>query len=206
MAPSVLKGKISPVLVVMIIISCLAIAGAVVVTLAARGTISLALPGEPARMEDLAWRIANFTVLVILLHVALTRRAVTFFSDRKKAIQEALDEALAARQEAEKKYEEVGRMLKKAKEEIEEIHFSFTSEGQRERDRIIKNAEREAEKIKKQAEHTAIQETKKARFALRAEAVDLAVSMAEKLLTKNIKQDDQKKITRDFIKETSEVK
>jgi F-type H+-transporting ATPase subunit b len=206
MAPSFLKGKISPVLVIMIVISCLAIAGAIMVTLAAQGTISLKLPSEPAKMQDLAWRIANFTILIIVLHVALTQRAVTFFSDRKKAIQEALDEAVKARQEAEKKYEEVGVMLKKAKEEIEEIHFSFTTEGQRERERIIKNAEREADKIKKQAEHTAVQEVKKARFALRAEAVDLAVSMAETLLTKNIKPEDQKKITQDFIEKTSEAK
>jgi F-type H+-transporting ATPase subunit b len=206
MTPSILKGKISPVLFVMIIISFLAIGCAVVVTLAAQGTISLVLPTEPARMEDLAWRIANFSVLIIILHIALTKRAVTFFSDRKKAIREALDEAVAARQEARKKHEEVGAMLKKAREEIEEIHFSFISEGQRERDRIIKNAQREADKIKKQAEHIAVQEIRKARFALRAEAVDLAVSMAEGLLTKNIKEDDQKKITRDFIEKTSGAK
>jgi F-type H+-transporting ATPase subunit b len=205
MAPS-LKGKISAALIVMIVISCLAIGWAVVVTLAVQGTISLALPAEPARMEDLSWRIANFSVLIIILHVALTRRTVSFFSDRKKAIKEALDEAVAARHEAQKKYEDVASMLKKAKEEIEEIQYSFVSEGQRERDRIIKNAEREADKIKKQAEQAAIQEVKKARFALRAEAVDLAVSTAEEILTKNIKQDDQNRITRDFIEKTSEVK
>ncbi|MBN2223224.1 MAG: ATP synthase F0 subunit B [Deltaproteobacteria bacterium] len=206
MAPSLLKGKISLALLVMIVIACLAIGFAVVVTLAARGAISITLPAEPARLQDLVWRIANFSVLIIILHVALTGRAVTFFTGRKKAIQEALDEAVKARQEAQKKYEEVDKMLKKAKEEIEEIHFSFTTEGQRERDRIIKNAEREADKIKKQAESTAVQEVKKARFALRAEAVDIAVSMAEGLLTKNINKDDQKKITRDFIEKTSEAK
>lgn len=206
MAPSFLKGKISPALVVMIAFSCVAIAVAIVVTLAAQGTISLTLPAEPARMEDLVWRIANFSVLIIILHIALTRRTVTFFSDRKKAIQEALNDAVKARQEAQKKYEEVNKMLKKAKEEIEEIHFSFSAEGQRERDRIIKNAEREADKIRKQAEHTAVQEVRKARFALRAEAVDLAVSMAEELLTKKINTDDQKKITRDFIEKTSGIK
>lgn len=206
MAPSVSKRKISPVLVVMIIISCLAIGVAVAVTLAVQGVISLKLPEETARLQDLVWRIANFSVLIIILHVALTRRAVTFFSDRKKAIQEALEDAVKARREAQKKYEEVNKLLKKAKEEMEEIHFSFNAEGQRERDRIIKNAEREADKIKKQAEHTAVQEVRKARFALRAEAVDLAVSMAEEILTKKITKDDQKKITQDFIEKASEAK
>lgn len=206
MAPSVSKRKISPVLVVMIIISCLAIGVAVAVTLAVQGVISLKLPEETARLQDMVWRIANFSVLIIILHVALTRRAVTFFSDRKKAIQEALEDAVKARREAQKKYEEVNKLLKKAKEEMEEIHFSFNAEGQRERDRIIKNAEREADKIKKQAEHTAVQEVRKARFALRAEAVDLAVSMAEEILTKKITKDDQKKITQDFIEKASEAK
>jgi F-type H+-transporting ATPase subunit b len=206
MAPSVSKRKISPALVVMIIISCLAIGVAVAVTLAAQGVITLKLPGETARLQDLVWRIANFSVLIIILHVALTRRAVTFFSDRKKAIQEALEDAVKARREAQKKYEEVNKLLKKAKEEMEEIHFSFNAEGQRERDRIIKNAEREADKIKKQAEHTAVQEVRKARFTLRAEAVDLAVSMAEEILTKKITKDDQKKITQDFIEKASEAK
>ena len=206
MAPSVSKRKISPVLVVMIIISCLAIGVAVAVTLAVQGVISLKLPEETARLQDLVWRIANFSVLIIILHVALTRRAVTFFSDRKKAIQEALEDAVKARREAQKKYEDVNKLLKKAKEEMEEIHFSFNAEGQRERDRIIKNAEREADKIKKQAEHTAVQEVRKARFALRAEAVDLAVSMAEEILTKKITKDDQKKITQDFIEKASEAK
>lgn len=190
----------------MIIISCLAIGVAVAVTLAVQGVISLKLPTETARLQDMVWRIANFTVLVIILHIALTRRAVTFFSDRKQAIREAIEEAAKARKDAEKKYEEVNKLLKKAKEEIDEIHFSFSAEGQRERDRIIKNAEREADKIKKQAEHTAIQEVKKARFALRAEAVDLAVSMAEDILTKKITTDDQKKITQDFIEKTSGTK
>ncbi len=205
MAPSFLK-KLSPVLIVMIVFSVLAIGCAIVVTLAAQGTISLSLPGEPGRIEDLAWRIANFSVLVIFLHVTLTHRIATFLSDRRSAIREALDEAVKARRDAEKKYEEVNRMIKKAKEEIEEIHSSFATEGQRERDRLIKNAQQEAEKIKKQAEATAVQEVRKARFALRAEAVDLAVEMAEEILKKNIKQEDLKRVTQEFIKKAAELK
>jgi F-type H+-transporting ATPase subunit b len=204
MAPSFLK-KLSPVLIAMIIFSVLAIGCAVVVTLAAQGTISLSLPGDPARTEDLAWRIANFSVLIIFLHVTLTNRIVTFLSDRRSAIREALDEAVKARGDAEKKYEEVNRMIKKAKEEIEEIHSSFATEGQRERDRLIKNAQQEAEKIKKQAETTAVQEVRKARFALRAEAVDLAVEMAEEILKKNLKEADLKKVTQEFIKKAAEL-
>jgi F-type H+-transporting ATPase subunit b len=205
MAPSFLK-KLSPVLIVMIIFSVLAIGCAIVVTLAARGTVSLSLPGDPARLEDLAWRIANFSVLVIFLHVALTNRIATFLSNRRSAIREALEEAVKARSDAEKKYEEVNRMIKKAKEEIEEIHSSFATEGQRERDRLIKNAQQEAEKIKKQAETTAVQEVRKARFALRAEAVDLAVEMAEEILKKNLKEADLKKVTQEFIKKAAELK
>jgi F-type H+-transporting ATPase subunit b len=161
---------------------------------------------KTVRLEDLVWRIANFSVLLLILHVLLTHRIARFLTDRRSAIADALDEAEKARRESKKKYDEVNRMLEKAKQEIDDIHASFITEGQRERDRLIKNAEREAEKIKKQAEQAAVQEVRKARFALRAEAADLAVEMAEEVLKKNIKEKDQKRIVKEFIDRTSELK
>jgi F-type H+-transporting ATPase subunit b len=161
---------------------------------------------KTVRLEDLVWRIANFSVLIIILHVLLTQRITRFLTDRRSAIADALDEAEKARRESKKKYDEVNRMLEKAKREIDDIHASFVTEGQRERDRLIKNAEREAEKIKKQAEQAAVQEVRKARFALRAEAADLAVEMAEEVLKESIKEKDQKRIVKEFIERTTHLK
>jgi len=196
--------KSDKVLLGMIVISLIVIAGAICVSLATFGVLSL--PAENLeKLEDLAWRIANFSILVIVLHVALTGKIIDFFKNRALAIREALDESSQAKRDAEKKYQEIADMLSQAKKEIENMQESFIEEGKLERNRLISNANKEAEKIKIQAQNSAEQEIRAARFALRSEAVELAVDLAEELLKKQINAKDMKRITKEYIDKTSEL-
>jgi len=188
----------------LIVFSLIAIAGAVCITLATFSVLSI--PTENLeKLEDLAWRIANFSILIIVLHIALTGKIIDFFKNRTLAIREALDESSLAKRDAEKKYQEIADMLSRAKKEIEDMKETFIEEGNLERDRLISNAEKEAEKIKLQAQNTAEQEIRAARFALRSEAVELAVELAEELLKKHITAKDLKRITKEYIDKTSEL-
>jgi len=196
--------KNDKVLLGMIIISLIAIAGAISVTLATFGVLTLPVE-KLEKLEDLAWRIANFSILIIVLHVVLTAKIIDFFKNRTLAIQEALEESSQSKREAEKKYQEVADMLSRAKKEIEDMRESFVEEGKLERNRLIANAKKEAEKIKLQAQNTAEQEIRAARFSLRAEAAELAVELAEELLKKNITAKDLKRITKEYIEKTSEL-
>lgn len=214
-----LKIKFSPSLIVLIILSILSISGAVYLTLLAHGIVSIEallnipllnklalwIEGDIERVEELAWRIANFSVLIIILHLALTDRLIDFFSNRKKAIREALDDAAETKVNAEKRYQEVTEKLSKAKEEIEDLKSSFIDEGKKERQRLIDNAEREAEKIRLQAEKSAEHELVKAKLAIKSEAVDLAVEMAEEILKKNVKKKDISRMTKEYIEKTTEL-
>jgi F-type H+-transporting ATPase subunit b len=206
MAPSFLtKIKKNPSLVVLIILAILAISLAICITLAVQNIISLTLPGDSGKIENLAWRIANFFIVIIILHIAVSKKAIDFFSNRKTAIRESLEDATKAKEEAEKRYAEVTDKLAKAKKEISDIYKSFREEGEKGRDILIEKAKIEAEKIHLQAETTADQEIRKARMALRSEAVDLAAEMAEKILKKNMTKKDLKRITGEYIKKTSEL-
>lgn len=206
MAPSLLsKIKKKPSLVVLIILAILAISFAICATLAAQNIISLTLPGDGGRIEDLAWRIANFFILIIILHIAGSQKVVDFFSNRKTAIRESLEDATKLKEEAEKRYVEITDKLARAKKEISDIHTSFREEGEKGRDILIDKAKIEAEKISRQAETTTDQEIRKAKMALRSEAVDLAAEMAEKILKKNMTKKDLKRITGEYIKKTSEL-
>jgi len=196
--------KSDKVLLGMIVISVIAIAGAICVSLATFGVLTLPVE-KLEKLEDLAWRIANFSILVIVLHVALTGKIIDFFKNRTIAIREALDESSQSKRDAEKKYQEVADMLSRAKKEIEDMQASFVEEGKLERNRLISNAEKEAEKIKLQAQNSAEQEIRAARFALRSEAVELAIELAEELLKKQITAKDLKRITKEYINKTSEL-
>ena len=193
-------------LFVLIILAIIAIVFAICVTLAAQDIISLQLPGDIGKLEDLGWRIANFFVVVIILHIAVSQKAIDFFSNRKTAIKESLEDATKAKEEAEKRYAEVTDKLAMAKKEISDIHKSFREEGEKGRDILVEKAKKEAEKIRIQAETTADQEVRKAKIALRSEAVDLAAEMAENTLKKNMTKDDLARISEEYIKKTSQLK
>ena len=196
--------KSDKVLLGMIAISLIAIAAAICVSLATFGVLSLPAKNLE-KLEDFAWRIANFSILIIVLHVVLTGKIIDFFKNRTLAIREALDDSSQAKRDAEKKYQEVADMLSRAKKEIEDMQDSFIEEGKLERNRLITNARKEAEKIKLQAQNSAEQELRAARFALRSEAVELAVELAEELLKKQITSKDLKRITKEYIDKTSEL-
>jgi F-type H+-transporting ATPase subunit b len=211
-----LKIKLTPSLIVLLVFSILAISAAAYITLLANGILSLDtllnvvvlkklalwIKGDIERFEELAWRIANFSVLIIFLHLALTDRLIDFFSNRKKAIREALDDAAQSKVSAENRYQEVTATFSKAKKEIEDLKSAFIEEGQKERQRLIENGEREAEKIRIQAEKSLEHELTKAKLAIKSETVDLAVNIAEEILKKNLKKKDVSRMTQDYIEKT----
>ncbi len=212
-----LKIKVNSTLIVMVIFSILAISAAIIVTLLSKDIISvgdqniamwlqnLVAWTKGGMVSELFWRIANFSVMIIVLHLALTDKAVGFFKNRKLAISEAVDNAADTKITAEKRHEEVLAKFSKAKEEIEDIKSSFIEEGKKERQRLIENAEKEAEKIRIQAKNSIAQELVKAKLAIKAEASDLAIKMAEEILKKNIKKEDLSRMTKEYIKKAAEL-
>jgi F-type H+-transporting ATPase subunit b len=212
-----LKIKVNSTLIVMVVFSVLAISAAIVVTLLSKNIISvgdqnsamwlqnLVAWTKGSMVSELFWRIANFSVMIIVLHLALTDKAVDFFKNRKLAISEAIDDATETKVTAEKRHEEVLAKFSKAKKEIEDIKSSFIEEGKKERQRLIENAEKEAEKIRVQAKKSIEQELIKAKLAIKTEASDLAIKMAEEILKKNIKKDDLSRMTKEYIEKTTEL-
>jgi F-type H+-transporting ATPase subunit b len=204
------KIKFTRALVVLITLCALAMVLAIYTTLLKQGVVSIGFSPSLSswvnedikRIEDFAWRIANFFVMIIILHVIITDRMIDFFSNRKIAIKEALENAADMKVSAEEKYNEATVKFAKAKKEIEEIRSSFVEEGEKERQRLIDNAEKEAEKIRIQAEKSVEQELLKAKRAIRNETVDLAVKVAEEILRKNIKKKDISTMAKDYVEKT----
>jgi F-type H+-transporting ATPase subunit b len=75
-----------------------------------------------------------------------------------------------------------------------------------ERERIIERAQEEADRIRRQAQVVAEQEVRKARFILRKEMVDLSMEMAEKLLRKATRPQDQEKLVKEFMGKVRELR
>lgn len=155
------------------------------------------------QLLDFGWRVINFIIFVGLIYWLFKDRIKEFFSGRRADIKLSLEEAMAAKEEAEKKFKEYSAKLDKATEEINEISEMIRAQGLAEKEKIIENAKTTAERMKDDAQSRIEQETKKAKSQLRAEAVELSIQMAEEILKKNVKEKDHENIVEDYLKSIS---
>jgi F-type H+-transporting ATPase subunit b len=153
-----------------------------------------------AQMKDFMWRCLDFAVLAAIAIWAIKKADVKgSLAARKTGIEAALKEAVAAKEQAEKKFQEYSQRLEQANKEIEGISLNMKREGELEKERIIAEAHQAASRIQAQAESAAAQEVLKAKSELRAEAAKLAVEIAEQKIQKNITKGDQDKLVGEYI-------
>ena len=180
-------------------------AGALVLGLAAAGFAQEAAEGghhvdTAAQMKDFMWRCIDFAALVAIVVWAFKKADVKGnLAARRENIEKTLQEAIAAKEAAEKKFAEYSQRLDAANKEIEVISANMKREGELEKERIIAEAKEAAARIKAQAEAAAEQEVLKAKDELRAEAARLAVELAEQKIKQNIAKGDQDKLVGEYI-------
>lgn len=146
-----------------------------------------------------AFKVVNFLILMAILIKFLSKPLGSFLKNRQAKVRQALEDAEKARAEAEKRMEDYEKRLAHMDEEIEKIHHILREEGEKEKARIIREAEQMAEKIKDQAHVTAQQEIRVAQRILRQETADLAVRLAEEILRKSMTESDQKKLVEEYV-------
>jgi len=156
-------------------------------------------------LKDFIWRCLNFAVTVGILAYFVTKPIRKGLSGRSEGIAEALAEAEKIKREAEAKFAEYDSKLAKASDEIETIYQEIRHEGELERERILNEARQMAAKIQKDAEQAAELEVAKARTLLRDEAAKMAISIAEELLKKNFKSEDQSRMVDEYTQKVGEL-
>jgi len=93
-----------------------------------------------------------------------------------------IDEAQRMREASEKRLEEYKLRLEKIEDELERVRREFREAGERERERIIAEANERRERMKRDAEFLLSQELKQMRQDLLHETVDQALRGAAELL------------------------
>ncbi|HLO25995.1 MAG TPA: ATP synthase F0 subunit B [Geobacteraceae bacterium] len=185
--------------------------GLLLVVLAAAGFASEG--GEGAhhvdtakQMKDFMWRVIDFAALLALVIWALKKANVKgTLAARQAAIEKALQEAVAAKEAAERKFAEYSDKLAAANKEIDDIYSVIRAEGEAEKVRIVAEARVMAEKIKEQATQSADQEILRARTELRVEAARLAVELAEQTVKEKIVKDDQDRLVGEYLTKVVEL-
>ena len=145
------------------------------------------------------WKIFNFAILIIILFKFARKPLQNFLQKRTELIEKTLNEAREAKEAATKALKEVEERLKLKDAELEAILNAAKKSGEHERDNIIEDSARLKEKILEQAKTNIEFELKHAKESIKAEAVELAMELAEKKLKDKLTKDEQEKLLDDSL-------
>ena len=147
------------------------------------------------------WTIVTFLVLVALLAKFAWRPLLAALDERQQAIRKSLDDARQAKQDLERVHAESAKILAQARTEAEAIVASTRTDVNQFREEMRVKAREEAAGIVKNAERQIELETARALQQIRHEAVDLSVTIASKLLQRNVSKDDNARLIEDTFKQ-----
>jgi F-type H+-transporting ATPase subunit b len=148
--------------------------------------------------------VFNLTVLLGIIFFFGRKAIGDALRQRGLGIRNDLAEAARERDEALQRQADVEARLSRFEGELSAMRTDAEKSAQLEADKLIERAEEAAKRISETAERNIRDEVVRAQVALRKEAVDLAVKLAEDTLKGNIKGDDHRRLARQFLESLDE--
>ena len=144
-------------------------------------------------------QICNLLLTIWLFKKFLLKPVQKILEQRQQLVNADLDAAEAAKTQAQQAKEEYTRSLEGAKEEAAELVRSAARTAQTRSEQIILDAKEEAAAIRAKASDDIARERKNAVNEIKNDISDIAVSIAAKVVEKEISEQDHEKLISDFI-------
>lgn len=154
---------------------------------------------HPSIFKDYLWKIINFGILAFILFKFGRKPLQSFLKQRAEMIEKTLKEAQQAKEAAQKALQEVEERMKTKDKEIEDILSASKRSGEEVRDSLIQQSDKLREKILEQARINIEYELKNAKEAIKAEAVEIAMELAEKKLKEKLTKEEQKRLLEESL-------
>lgn len=145
--------------------------------------------------------IINLLILFVLLRIFLFKRINKMKDDRTRTIQNDLDSAQKAREEAEELRQRYESSISEAKEKANEIIVKAHEEAESERTAIIKKSQEEAEQIVAAADKTIESKRKQVLRQAQSQIADLAIEAASKIIGENVDDEKNRRLVDKFLSE-----
>ena len=147
------------------------------------------------------WTILVFVVLLTLLKKFAWGPLLAALEERQEGIRKSLDDAAQARKELEQVQSDAEAILVKARAEADSILSETRSDAAKVRDDLRQQAQNEAQSIVQNAERQIQLETDRAVLQIREEAVELSLSIASKLIRRNLTKEDNQALIDEALKQ-----
>lgn len=147
------------------------------------------------------WTIVTFLLLLWAFNKLAWTPLKAVLQAREASIEKALDDARTARAELEQVHAESRRMLDEARSQAGAILSETRADAGRLREELKARAQSEAQGMVSNAEKRIEQETALALQQIRAEAVEISVAIASKLLQRNVSAQDNERLIEETFKQ-----
>jgi F-type H+-transporting ATPase subunit b len=171
----------------------------------------LALAAEPAgehgaddhhaafNPKTFAFQLINFGLLVAILGFFGGRAINKALAARHEQLKRDLEEAVQSRAAAEARLKQQERRLGNLEKEVSALRASIKEEALIEEKRLIEAAEEKARRIQDETKFLMDQEVKQAEIRFREEVAAQAVRIAEELVLRSVKPEDDKRLLQSFV-------
>ena len=149
------------------------------------------------------WTIITFLVLFFVLAKFAWKPLLNMLKDREDMIRSSLDDAEKAKVELERLNEESEAIMAKARSEAQTILADGKTAAEKVKEDTVAKAKAQANKIREDAEKQIQVEKDKAIADIKQEVVNISLSVAEKLIHKNLSDADNKALIEESLKKVN---
>ena len=152
------------------------------------------------------WTILTFLVLLGLLAKFAWRPLLKALEGRQEAIKKSLEDADRATEELARMQQESAKIIEQARVEADSILSRTRSDADRLREELKVRAKEEADTMIRNAEQQIQLQTRQALQQVREEVGDIAVTIASKLLERNLTNEDNDRLIRETLRQLEVAK
>lgn len=156
--------------------------------------------GAEISIINTLWYLIVFSILLLAVKHYAWGPVKDMMEKRRQKVIDDLDQAASDRKKAEILANEREAALKNSRQEATQILSVAKSNAQKIGKQIVSEAKAEASAIRERAKADATQAKTDALNEARNEVADLSVTIAEKVIAKNLSAADQKDLVDQFIK------
>ncbi len=149
------------------------------------------------------WTILNFLILLALLRAVAWKPILKALEARETSINDALNRAETAKQEADRVLAENQKTLQKADEEAQRVLRESREYAARIQSEASQKAMEESRRMVELAQQEIGLSKQQALNELRTEVATLAVGAAEKILNESLDTDRQNRLVDNYLKQTA---
>jgi F-type H+-transporting ATPase subunit b len=146
------------------------------------------------------WTILTFLILFFVLSKFAWKPLLTLLESRENTIKSSLEDAEKAKQELERLNIESEAIISEARSEAQSIRVEAKSAAEKIKADIMAQAGEDAKKLRDETEKQIQVEKDKAIGEIRQEVVGLTITVAEKVIRKNLSKEDNQDFIEDSLK------